>query len=178
MASPVLIHVIGTVALLAALFSTILYTAIRTNTLIYENERKTLERIANSIAYQVLLAIMVKSNTSILLNYPVEGMYGRPYDVVIASGNIVSEKYSFIKGLSSEYVYVVVVDSATNAYAYAVLAENTTATPIHIVESGSERSCSWPGYMLFSSGAVVYVVKAEVNGRILLSCELKGVKTS
>jgi len=177
MASPILIHVIGTMALIAVLFATILYTSIRTNTLIYENEKKTLERIARSIAYQILLAIMVKSDNSVLLNYPVEALYGRAYDVIIASGGRIRERYSFISGLSDKYIYVVAVDPVSRAYAYTVLVENTSSTPILIVESREGRSCSWSGVMLFSSGAIVYVKKTEASNQILLSCELKGVKT-
>lgn len=170
------VHVVGTIALIIILFTTILYTSVRTNSLIYENERKTLQRISNSIAYQALNALVVETNTSVLLNYPVEAVYGRAYNVIISSGSRIMSMFGHVKGLNPTYVYVLAIDPQSLSYAYTILYRNVSERPLRIVEHVGGRSCSSRGLILFSSETITYILKYEYRDYVEMRCELRGLK--
>lgn len=172
-----IVHIIGTLALLAILFTIILYTSIRTNSLIYENEKKTLQGIVNSISYQVLTMFMIETNTSISPSYPLEAVYNRKYNVLIANGGRISEIYRHVTGLNTTYIYILAIDPVNNVYAYTVLLMNSSEKPIYIQEFVNSRSCSGNGNITFSSETIVYIWKHVYINYIVMSCELKGLKT-
>lgn len=172
-----IVHIIGSLALITVLFTVILYTSIRTNSLIYENEKKTLQNIVNSLSYQILTMYIVETNNSVFPNYPLEALYGRKYNVIIANGGKINELYKHITGLNTSYIYVLAIDPGNNNYAYAVLLMNSSDKPVYIKEFTSGRSCSSNGYILFSSETIVYIWKYEYINYISMSCELKGLKT-
>lgn len=173
-----IVHIIGTLALVVILFTTMLYTSIRTSILINENQRRTLQSIVNSISYQILTAFVIETNTSVFLNYPVESLYGRQYNILIASGSKLSELYRYITGLNTTSIYVLAIDPGSNSYAYTELLRNSSDKPIYIQEHVKGRSCSGDGYMLFSSNTIVYIWKYDYINYIVFSCELKELKSS
>lgn len=178
MNTAIVIHLIGTLALISILFTTILYTSIRMNQLRYENERRILQSIANSLTYQILTVFMVETNNSISPNYPVVAIYDRGFNIVIASGGKINELYRVVSGLNNSYIYVLVIDQDNQVYAYRELLPNSSNRPIYIREFLDGRSCSSNNTILFSSNTIVYIWKYEYDYNIVLSCELKGLKQS
>jgi len=181
MASSLITTIIGTTAFILILFIVIGYTGFRTLTLMHDTEVKTYEKIATSIAYQILLVTAVKSNNSALLNYPVEGAYNRLYEIAIGNGTTLSNRYRFVTGLLDNYIYVLIVDPVSTSYGFAPLFPNSTKAPVVITEAQNlntgEKSCSHDGYMLFTSNSAVLVEKSIGTNKIILTCKFMGVKT-
>jgi len=181
MPSSMVTTIIGTTAFILILFAVIGYTGFRTLTLMHDSELNTYEKISASIAYQILLVIAVKSNNSALLNYPVEGAYGRLYEVAIGNGTTLTNRYRFVTGLLDNYIYVLVVDLVSASYGFTPLFENSTTAPVVIVEAQSlgagEKSCSHNGLILFTSNSAVLIEKNVASNKILLTCKFMGVKT-
>lgn len=182
MPSSIITTIIGTTVFIIVFFAVMGYASFRTQVLMRDSELATYGKIANSIAYQILLVMSVKSNNSALLNFPVNGAYERLYQVVVGNGTTLKNMYSFVSGVVDNYIYVLVVDPMTRSYGFAPIVENTTKVPVFIVKaqnlSAGQSSCSYDGYMLFTSNSAILVEKAVGSNKIFLSCKFMGVKTS
>jgi hypothetical protein len=176
MVSVAIIHVIGTLTLLLLVVFVLMHTAITNQNLIVKNERMNLQRISYSIAYQLLYLFAIRTNTSIEPNYPVTVLYGKEYNIIIASGEKIKSIYSFVSDLNDTYIYVFLIDPSNNVYAYTLLYKNNSEEPLYIVKDQSIHSCSNNNMILFSSNSIVLIKKILLDNVIILSCELRGVK--
>ncbi|MEM1662009.1 MAG: hypothetical protein QXP72_04860 [Desulfurococcaceae archaeon] len=169
MVSPIVVHVIGFTAFILILSIVIGYVGYRTYTLILENEKKTLEKIAESISLQIQYVLWLDTNISISLRYPLESTYDRMYNIELGSGNVLKKKYPFLSNeLNDNALYVLTLSVDNRVYGYSIITMNSTKKPIYLSQNPS----------VFSSGTITVIEKIDYLTNIRINVYIKGVKTS
>ncbi|OYT37641.1 MAG: hypothetical protein B6U89_07030 [Desulfurococcales archaeon ex4484_58] len=166
MVSTIVVHLVGFTTLMIILFMVIGYVGINTYMLIAENEEENLEKIVNSLALQLRYILKIKTNFSLTLRYPLEVIYGRQYNILIGSGEAIMNRYSFIRELDNNTIYVIAVDLSNYMYRSAIIAVNSTSKPLLLSEDPK----------IFGSGTVTVVEKIIYNNCIYLNIIVKGVR--
>ncbi|MEM1555008.1 MAG: hypothetical protein QXM54_00510 [Desulfurococcaceae archaeon] len=169
MVSPIVVHVIGFTAFILILSIVIGYVGYRTYTLILESEKKTLEKIAESISLQIQYVLWLDTNISISLRYPLESTYDRMYNIELGSGNVLKKKYPFLSNeLNDNALYVLTLSVDNRVYGYSIITMNSTKKPIYLSQNPS----------VFSSGSITVIEKIDYLTNIRINVYIKGVKTS
>jgi hypothetical protein len=165
MASPTIIHVIGTATLIAVLIIISSYIFTSTQITIRDNERKNLEKIVDSLRLQLIYLLKINTNISLRLMYPLYAIYDHEYNIYVGSGYALMNTLSILgEELDPNGIYVVAVDPSNNVYSYAYLVENATTKPIILSRNP----------VVFGSSLIVYAVKTLTPNNIYLDFRIEG----
>ncbi len=119
MASPALVHVIGTVALITILVTIIHFTSSVTTITMYYNDKNMLETIAESIYLQLKYALKTKTNLSIILDYPIEISSGKEYNLVFGYASAINNTYHIFSNTTNPFsIYVLAITLDGSVYGY------------------------------------------------------------
>ncbi len=170
MVSSIVTHVIGTAALMVVLAMVISFTSSTTSYVIYNNERRVLVSIAESIALQLKYAINSRSDTNVTLDYPLWVVGQQPYMILVGSGLALKNKYDFLwsQNLSSDAIYVIVVSIDYRVYGCKIVCNQSFSNYFIVVEDDPAR---------FSSTRLVQLRQRVIGDTIILEFVVIGDKT-
>lgn len=163
MVSSAVIHVIGTTSLIVVLTIVMIYVSTMTYITLVENEKKNLQKIADSITLQILYMLQVDTNISLRLQYPVEAISDHKYNIYIGSGSSLEPVIG--EPLDPDAIYVVLKDPSNNVYAYSLVVENSTSRPIIIRGN----------IIIFGSTTATILVKTLTSTGIILEAHIMEV---
>ncbi len=167
MATPVIVHVIGSAALMAILIIVLIMASSITATMMYNNKKYNLEATAESVGLQIKYALQTLTNLSIVLDYPLEIAYETEYNIIIGNGSTLNSRYSVLPQLDPNNIYVVAITPDETVYGYYRIA-NTTYNGYQIVIVD--------GYKIFGSRFIVRVDFTIVDNTIYMNITKLGVK--
>ena len=119
MVAPIITHVIGITALLAIMMIIIMYVGFMTQTMMYENVKKNLEMVSQSLAMQIYYGISSDTNMSLQLDYPLIVGKNTFYNIYIANTSYILGVAPFLSDkLQPSQLYVLVMTPDKQVYAY------------------------------------------------------------
>ncbi len=164
MASPSIIHIIGTTAFIIVLIMVTAYVFASTGILIKENEDKNMGKILDSLRLQLQYVLEVNTNMSTHLNYPLYVIGDRPYNIYVGSGDRLENQLGLNENLTSDEIILLIRDPANGHYKYIVIAENSSSYPIFLNKNP----------IVFSSTLIIYVEKIVTSQYMILSFNVEG----
>jgi len=168
MASPILTHVIGYTAMMAILFMVISFVSSDIAWLRTSLASRIYGDIARSIALQIRMGLELHSNTTYILEYPIEAIAYEEYSIAIGNGSILKQRYDFLKyqQLNDSTIYVLVL-SFDKIYHEIEAIETTNNVIIKYYNfTGPE----------FGSRALINIMITFYNDHIELGIVFNGVK--
>lgn len=118
MASPIFTHIIGYTAMMAVLFIVILFVSSDIGWLRTSLAHRVYGDIARSIALQIRMGLQLYSNTTYILEYPIEAISYEEYRIAIGNGSILKQKYPFLlnQQINDSTIYVLVLSFDSTYY--------------------------------------------------------------
>ncbi len=168
MPSPVVVHVIGSTALMVVLYTVMLFTAFVSGYVVNTSERNVLVAAAESISLQLKYAINSRTNTNVSLDYPLWSSSNRPYNIIIGNGSSIKARYSFLNHLEDGTIYVVTLSIDMRVYGVSEVC-NGSFNGYHVVVSG--------GLALFGSTRLVTLNQYVIGNKIILDFVVVGEKS-
>ncbi len=136
MVAPIITHVIGITALIAITVIIIMYVGFMTQTMMYENVRRNLGYVSQSISMQLLYAITSDTNMTIQLNYPMVVGKNTFYNIYIGNTTYVLQVAPFLNDkLSPSTLYVLTMTPDKTVYAYTPICNITYNGKLILVEN-------------------------------------------
>ncbi len=166
MVSTAVVHVIGSTAFIVLIVFTIAHVTSTMKIMEKDLTREYYEKIADSISVQVLYCLFKNSNLTLKMEYPVTVGYNKPYNIIIGSGEMIKSKYPFLTGLTSSNIYVVVISTDNNIYAYRIIVGKSYNNKIIVLNKDPA---------LFGSTTLTYINITVLRDSIYIDFIIKGV---
>ncbi|ABN70563.1 hypothetical protein Smar_1474 [Staphylothermus marinus F1] len=165
MATPAIIHMIGTLALVIVLAFVILHVSSTITVMKNDALVNNFKRIADSVSTQILYAIMWHNNLSIRLMYPPQAGYGQQYNIIIGTGAAIRSHYKIFNVPNDNTLYIVITTPDNTIHVEKKIIETTNGyTTITMVNDP----------ILFGSSTITYLDIRVVNNNIYVNIVVKG----
>lgn len=176
MASTLIVHIIGTGALIALMIVGLIYTSTLSVVMINDNSHVVLKYIAESVAGEIARLLSSGDNLSLTyLNQPLEAYSRAGYEVYVGKGSVLADRFPAIVDVlrsdprAADYIFVVASLPGKNIYEYIIAAKPeafTRYTGIDVASGTFKKLFSENGYPVaeaYEEDGVRWVCRARIN---------------